>query len=259
MNKPLDEKTRPALFEYLLRLGDDQLILGQRLAEWCGHGPILEEDIALTNISLDCFGQAEALLALAGEVEGKGRNADRLAYFRDEWEFRNLQLLEQPRGDFGETIVRQFLFDAMAHPLYTALQESAYEPLAAIAAKAVKEVTYHLRHARGWMVRLGDGTDESRRRVQQALERQWPFTGELFFSDDRDWILIQAGIIPDPAQFRPIWTETVTQTLAGAQLTQPEEPAYMAEGARLGRHSEHLGHMLAQLQILARSHPQAKW
>lgn len=255
----LNQATKDALFEFLLRIGDDQLVLAQRLAEWCGVGPELEEDIALTNISLDCIGQAEMILGLAGEIEGEGRDADRLAYHRDEYEFRNLQLLERPRGNFGDTIVRQFLYDAFAYFYYKALKESSYQPVADIATKALKEITYHLRHSREWLIRLGDGTDVSHEKVQTALNELWPFTGELFFTNDVDTRLIEAGIIPDAAAMRADWDKTVNDTLELATLSRPEDPKHWPCDARLGRHSEHLGHMLSNMQILARSHPNATW
>ncbi len=254
----LDNKTQEALFEYLLRLGDDLLVLGHRLSEWCGHGPILEEDLALANISLDLIGQAEAILSLAGKVEGKGRSEDDLAYFRDEYEFRNLQLVEQPRGDFAQTIARQFLFDAMAWHFYDLLKSSSYEPLAAIASKVHKETTYHLRHSRAWIHRLGDGTTESHDRLQRAIDEYWTYTGELFFTNEVDELLLEKGMIPDLKQILPKWRELVSAELQKGTLTMPED-GFMASGSRLGRHSEHLGHMLAEMQILARSHPGATW
>ncbi len=246
------------MFEYLLRIGDDSLVLGHRLSEWCGHGPILEEDIALSNIALDCVGQAEAFLQLAGELEGEGRDADALAYFRDEYEFRNLQLMEQPIGDFAYTMVRQFLYDAFAYYFFDDLKVSGFEPIAALAAKTHKEVAYHLRHAREWTLRLGDGVAESHRRAQQALDRLWRYTDELFFMDEVDQRLIVRGYVPDLALIRPKWRQLVGDTLAEATLGVPEN-VFMASGSRLGRHSEHLGHMLSEMQILARSHPDADW
>ena len=253
------EHLREPLFAYLLRLGDDSLVLGQRLSEWCGHGPVLEEDIALTNIALDCVGQAESMLRLAGEVEGAGRSQDDLAYHRDEVAFRNALLVEQPNGDFGDTIMRQFLFDAFAWHFYGELTESGFAPLAALAAKGHKEVTYHLRHAREWVIRLGDGTDESRRRISASLARLWPFTDELFLTDEVDRKLILEGIAPDMELLRGKVRRLVETTLAEATLEMPEDPPFWPEGGRSGRHSEHLGHMLATMQILARSHPGAAW
>ena len=259
MSNQLEQATKENLFEYLLRLGDDMLVLGQRLSEWCGHGPILEEDIALTNIALDHVGQAEMILHLAGEVEDKGRSEDDLAYFRDEYEFRNALLLEQPRGHFGDTIARQFLFDAFAWLLYEELKSSAYQPLADIAAKAHKEITYHLRHSRQWVLRLGAGTEESHARIDQSFQGLWHLTDELFFSNHVDQALLEAGMAPDLASLRSKWRELVKSTLTEATLPIPVDPPFWAQGARVGQHSEHLGHMLATMQILPRSHPDAEW
>ena len=250
--------TRSALVQFLLRHGDDRLVLGHRLSEWCGHAPILEEDIALANIALDLVGQANLLLGLAGQLEGQGRDADTLAYFREATGFRNLQLVELPNGDFGFTIVRQFLFDAYDVPFLDALQRSAHPELAGIAAKAHKEARYHLRHSAEWVIKLGDGTDESHRRVQAALDEQWRFTGELFAPDDVDRTLAAAGIAPDLAAIAPRWRERVEAVLRQATLTLPASTPAML-GGRRGWHSEHLGHMLAEMQIVARSFPGAKW
>jgi ring-1,2-phenylacetyl-CoA epoxidase subunit PaaC len=246
------------LFEYLLRLGDDRLVLGHRLSEWCGHGPILEEDIALANIALDLVGQGSALLALAGTTEGAGRDEDALAYFRDEAEFRNVQMAELPRGDFAFTIARQFLFDAHSVLLWDALQRCAFVPLAGIAAKALKEDTYHLRHSSDWMIRLGDGTDESRARVQRALDGLWRFTGELLEQDEVDDAVRGEGIAVDSAAIASRWRETVRDVVEHATLQLPGDGP-MAGGGRRGRHTEFLGHMLSEMQIVARSHPGAKW
>ncbi|HTR77920.1 MAG TPA: 1,2-phenylacetyl-CoA epoxidase subunit PaaC [Gemmatimonadaceae bacterium] len=246
------------LFEYLLRLGDDRLVLGHRLSEWCGHGPILEEDIAMANIALDLVGQASALLKLAGETEGAGRDEDTLAYFRGEPEFRNVQLAELPKGDFAFTIVRQFLFDAYSLPLWTALERCTFAPLAAIAAKARKEDTYHLRHTGDWVLRLGDGTDESHTRAQAALDELWRFTGELFESDAVDADVRGRGVAVDLAAIRTEWERTVGEVVRRATLTLPP-PGPPVTGGRRGRHTEFLGHMLAEMQIVARSHPGAKW
>lgn len=249
--------TRP-LLEYLLRHGDDRLVLGHRLSEWCGHGPILEEDIATANIALDLLGQATMLLKLAGQVEGQGRDEDALAYWRDEREFRNLQLLELPRGDFGFTMVRLFLFSAFAYHHLEALARSTHRELAGIAAKAHKEARYHVRHSAEWVLRLGDGTEESHRRTQAALDECWPWTVELFSQDDVERALRAEGVAPDLEPMRAPWERMVTDHLAKATLTLPEGPARMT-GGRTGRHTEHLGHMLAEMQIVARSHPGATW
>lgn len=254
----LDDTTRAALVEYLQRHGDDRLILGHRLSEWCGHAPILEEDIALANIALDFVGQANLLLGLAGQIEGQGRDADALAYFRGEVDFRNLQLVELPKGDFAFTIVRQFLFDAYDVPFLEALSRSSHSELAGIAAKAHKEARYHLRHSAEWVIKLGDGTDESRRRTQRALDELWHYTGELFTSDERDRQLVAAGIAPDLTALDSGWRDRVAAVLRQATLTIPESGPAML-GGRRGRHTEHLGHLLAEMQIVARSFPGATW
>lgn len=246
------------LFEYLCRLGDDRLVLGHRLSQWCGHAPILEEDIALANFALDFVGQAAALLRLAGEVEGKGRDEDALAYHRDENEFRNVQLVELPRGDFGFTLMRQYLFDAFDVLFLERLVKSKHETLAGIAAKALKEAKYHSRHSGEWVVRLGDGTQESHRRMQAALDELWSFTSELFVADGVDATLVEQGIGVDLPSLRTPWEITVRETIARATLTVPNDPR-IVRGGRQGRHSEHLGHMLAEMQILQRSHPGAQW
>ena len=244
--------------DYLLRLADDRLVLGHRLSEWCGHAPILEEDIALANIALDLIGQATALLELAAVREGRGRSADDLAYFRDAREYRNLQLCELPNGDFAVTIARQFLFDAYAHGSLDALQRSADEELAGIAAKALKECRYHRRHSAEWMAKLGDGTAESHARAQAALDELWRFTGELFLVDDLDHAMAAAGVAPDPVSLRDGWLRQVTDVLQAATLTLPDDRA-VARGGRQGLHTEHLGHMLAEMQSVARAHPGVEW
>ena len=252
------KSTDSDLFEYLLRLGDDRLVLGHRLSEWCGHAPILEEDIALANIALDLIGQATLYLHLAGETEGKGRSEDALAYFREAIEFRNVQLVELPIGDFAFTIVRQFLFDAFSFHQLEELQKSANAELAGIAAKGYKEVRYHLRHSSEWVQRLGDGTEESHARAQKALDDLWRFTGEMFQSDEIDDRLLAAGIAPDLRRIEPKWNGVVSDVLRRATLTVPES-GYMMNGGRQGRHTEYLGHMLSEMQIVARSHPGAEW
>jgi ring-1,2-phenylacetyl-CoA epoxidase subunit PaaC len=252
------ERRPDPLFEYLLRLGDDRLVLGHRLSQWCGHGPILEEDIALANIALDCLGHATMFLRLAGQVEGDGRDEDALAYWRDEREFRNLQMLELPRGDFAFTIMRQFLFASLSRLQLEGLTTSSHAELAGIAAKALKETRYHLRHSAEWVLRLGDGTEESHTRLQSALGELWPWTGELFFQNEVDGALREARVVPDLAVLQSPWQAAVTEHLTRATLSIPSTPARMT-GGRVGRHTEHLGHMLAEMQIVARSHPGAKW
>jgi ring-1,2-phenylacetyl-CoA epoxidase subunit PaaC len=246
------------LFEYMLRLGDDRLVLGHRLSEWCGHGPILEEDIALANIALDLIGQATLYLRLAGETEGKGRTEDALAYFREGVEFRNVQLVELPRGDFAFTIVRQFLFDAYSYHLLEQLVRSKHAELAGIAAKGYKEVRYHLRHSSDWVQRLGDGTAESRARAQKAVDDLWRFTGEMFTPDEIDERMRANRVGADLSVIEKKWHAIVTDVLGRATLSVPTEP-FMVSGGRNGRHTEYLGHMLAEMQIVARSHPGAEW
>jgi ring-1,2-phenylacetyl-CoA epoxidase subunit PaaC len=247
-----------ALVEYLLRLGDDRLVLGHRLSEWCGHAPILEEDIALANIALDLVGQASRLLALAGETEAAGRDEDALAYLREAIDFRNVLMVELPKGDFAYTIVRQFLFSVAAYYQMEGLVESTNATLAGIAGKAVKETRYHVRHAGEWVIKLGDGTAESHRRSQDALDALWRFTGEMFLVDDVDATLIGAGMIPDMALSESRWRAQVTDVLQRATLTVPET-GYMQRGGRAGKHTEHLGHLLSEMQIVQRSYPGATW
>lgn len=247
-----------ALVPYLLRLGDDRLVLGHRLSEWCGHGPILEEDIALTNIALDLIGQASLLLKLAGHEEGQGRDEDALAYFRDAVDFRNALMVELPKGDFGFTIVRQFLFSVYSVLQMEALQRTKLEALAGIAAKALKESTYHVRHCAQWVITLGAGTDESHERAQRAVDELWRYTGELFTSDEIDREVAAVGVGVDPGTLAEPWQEQVGEVFLRAGLSVPRNE-YMQRGGRLGRHTEHLGHALAEMQIVARSHPGATW
>ncbi|HET6467709.1 MAG TPA: 1,2-phenylacetyl-CoA epoxidase subunit PaaC [Geminicoccaceae bacterium] len=248
----------PPLLAYTLRLADDALVLGHRLSEWTGSAPLLEEEMALANMGLDLIGQARALYAYAGEVEGKGRSEDDLAFLRDEGEFTNLLLVEQPNGDFARTMARQLLYAAFARPFWQTTTGSRDATLAAIAAKAEKEMAYHVRHSGEWLIRLGDGTAESHERAQAALGELWPCTGELFETDDTARALIEEGIAADPAPLRPVWEETVGHVLAEATLARPPD-GWMQSGGRAGRHSEHLGPMLAVMQVLPRRHPGARW
>ena len=251
--------TEPAAsVEYLLRLGDTSLVLGQRLGEWIGHSPALEEDLGLANLALDLVGQARLLLSYAGEVEGRGRDEDALAFFRDAPQFRNFTLVEQPNGDFAQTVVRQFLLDAWQVELYEALVSSADGRLAAIAAKAVKESRYHYRFSSGWVVRLGDGTEESHRRMQNAMDSLWRFTDELFAVDEVDERMAAAGIAPRLAELQPRWSARVDEVLREATLQRPQSVRYPWQGKR-GVHSEHLGHMLTEMQHLQRTYPGARW
>ncbi|MFO7547821.1 MAG: 1,2-phenylacetyl-CoA epoxidase subunit PaaC [Acidimicrobiia bacterium] len=243
---------------HLLRLADDNLVLAQRLAEWTSKAPELEEDIALTNIGLDHLGVARALYRHAGEVEGEGRSEDDLAFLRSEREYLNLLLVEQPNGDFAHTMARQLLVDAYQIGLWEALGSSADEVLAGIAAKALKEVRYHLRHSSTWVIRLGDGTDESHRRMQRSIDDLWRFTDELFTGDEVEAALVSEGIAVEPGALRPAWDERVDAVLEEATLSRPADP-YQRMGGRTGFHTEHLGHLLAELQWMQRSYPGQSW
>lgn len=246
------------LFQYTLRLADTALILGHRLSEWVGHSPVIEEDLAFGNMGLDLIGQARALYTYAGQIEGKGRDEDVLAYLRDVADYRNLLLVEQPNGDFANTMVRQLLYAAFAFPHFEALARSKDATLAAIAAKAAKEMAYHLRHSAEWTIRLGDGTDESHARAQNALDDLWLYAGEMFETDQVERALIEAGIAVDPATLRATWDKTINEVLAEATLLRPRD-GYMQSGGRSGRHSEHLGHILSELQFMQRAYPGATW
>ncbi|PLP99103.1 1,2-phenylacetyl-CoA epoxidase subunit PaaC [Cupriavidus pauculus] len=252
------EDSKHATFDYLLRLGDAPLVLGQRLSEWCGKGPALEEDIALTNVALDLIGQARMWLSRAGEVEGAGRTEDQLAYLRDAHQFRNPLLAEQPNGSYADTLARQFLFDTWHYYLLDALRQSSDAAIAAIADKAVKEVAYHARRSADLVVRLGDGTAESHCRMQDAIDRLWMYTGELFDADTVDAGLIAAGVACDPATLREPWHRQVAEVLEEATLTMPAD-GWMQRGGHAGRHTEHLGFLLAEMQFLQRAYPGATW
>jgi len=258
--------TDAVLFDHLLRLGDTDLVLAQRLGEWVGKGPVLEEDIALTNVGLDLLGQARLWLGYAGEVEarvkGNGRSEDELAFRRDGPAFRNLQLAEQPNGDYAATMARQFYFDHAHLLLLGALARSRDDRVAAIAAKAFKEVRYHVERSSDWIVRLGDGTDESHARMQRALDDHWPYTGEMFAGDGVDSALAAAGIAPDPASLREAWLAAIGPVIAEATLTLPAGEWMQGgrgRGGKQGVHTEHLGHLLAEMQFLQRAYPGAQW
>lgn len=248
-----------ALFDYLLRMGDTTLILSHRLSEWCGHAPTIEEDLALPNVALDLIGQTRMWLDLAGEAEGRGRDADALAYLRTERQFRNLLLVEQPNGDFAVTLARQFLFDAWHLELLGALTESRHERIAGIAAKGLVEARYHLTRSSDWVVRLGDGTGESHRRIQTALDALWRYTGEMFEGDAVEAELADAGTAPRAGELKPAWDKRVAEVLADATLIRPED-GWMARGGKTdGVHTEHLGYLLAEMQSLPRAYPGARW
>ena len=248
-----------AHFEYVLQLGDNALILGHRLSEWCGHGPVLEQDIALTNIALDQVGQARSLLKYAGSLENKGRDEDALAYLRDVPEYRNVLLVEQPNTDFAYTIVRQFFFDAFNYYLHEALTRSKDEHLRAIAEKSLKEITYHLRFSSEWMIRLGDGTEVSHNKIQTALDDLWMYTGELFEPSEADQLMLAEGIAPDLSTLKAAFGKKVTAILAQATLQQPDIK-WMQYGGKSGKmHSEYLGFILAELQFMQRAYPNMEW
>jgi ring-1,2-phenylacetyl-CoA epoxidase subunit PaaC len=245
-------------FEYALRLGDNALILSHRLSQWCGHGPALEEDIAMANVALDLIGQAQFWLGLAGELEGAGRSADDLAYKRDAAEFRNALLVERPNGDYGHTLMRQYLFDAWHGELLCALSQSSDARFAEIAAKAQREVAYHVERSAELIVALGDGTAESHARMQGALEALWPYVGELFFGDEIDTRLAVEGVAPAAPSLRPAWDRATGAVFAEATL-KPPASAFAQLGGRSGRHTEALGHLLAEMQFLPRAYAQAQW
>jgi ring-1,2-phenylacetyl-CoA epoxidase subunit PaaC len=243
---------------YALRRADDALILGHRLSEWCGHAPMMEEDMALANMGLDLLGQARELYSYAAKVEAKDNDEDKFAYLRDVRQYRNLLLLEQPNGDFARTMVRQFFYAVFADLYWRAMMNSRDATLAAIAAKSEKESAYHVRHSSEWIIRLGDGTDESHRRAQTAIDDLWAYTGEMFEADDGERGLIDAGIAIDAAALRPRWLETVSNVLREATLVLPKGE-WMQQGGRSGRHSEHLGHLLSELQSMQRTFPGVTW
>ena len=247
-----------ALFDYLLRLGDDQQILSQRLGEWCGHAPTLEEDLALTNIALDLLGQARSLYTYAGEVEGKGRDEDQLAFMRYENDYVNVLLVERPNGDFAHTITRQFFYSLFMDLVWRELAKSSDETVAAIAAKAIKEVDYHVRHSAEWVIRLGQGTEESRSRMEDALEELAIYTGEMFEMDELAQQMAKDGIAPDVASLKDEWQAGVDNILSQAGLAMPKVN-WMQTGGRSGEHTEHMGHILAELQYMQRAYPGLTW
>ena len=258
MATPSIQVIETPLVLYALRRADDALILGHRLSEWCGHAPMLEEDMALANMGLDLLGQARELYSYAATAEGKGNDEDKFAYLRDVRQYRNLLLAEQPNGDFAHTIVRQFFYAAFADLYWRAMMKSSDATLAAIAAKSEKESAYHLRHSSEWVIRLGDGTTESNARAQAAIDDLWSFTGEMFEADDSERSLIEAGAAIDPARLRPRWLEMVSAVVSEATLALPNT-GWMQKGGRSGRHSEHLGHLLSELQSMQRTFPGASW
>lgn len=255
---PLSFLNKSVMLEYLLRLGDNTLVLSQRLSEWCGHGPVLEQDIALTNIALDLLGQTRMYLSYAAEMEGLGHTEDDLAYFRDAHQFRNCLLVERPNGDWAQTIVRQFFFDVFNYYQLQALCQSTDQRLREIAEKALKEATYHLRFSSEWVIRLGDGTEVSHQKMQAAIETLWPFSGELCTPDELDTKMANQGIAPNLLEIKVLWDKKVSEVLQEATLVPPGNN-WMQSGGKQGRHSEHLGFLLAEMQSLQRTYPGNVW
>ncbi len=251
--------TKDALFTYLLRQADLNLILGHRVSEWCGHGPVLEQDIALINTALDILGQAKSLFNYAAEYQGEGKTEDDLAYLRIEQEYVNPLICEQPNGHFGDTIARQFFVDAFQYLYYQELKHSKNEFLSAFAVKSLKEVTYHLRFSSEWLTRLGDGTEESHQKMQESIDDIWSYTGELFEMDDVEKVLLSEGIVVDTATIKDKWYTLVEGIITKATLTMPDKDAWMISGGRKGNHTEYLGYILADLQYLQRAYPNSAW
>jgi len=251
-------EVRQLVLDYTLQLADTSLILSHRLAEWCGHGPILEQDLAMTNISLDLLGEARSLYQYAAELEGKDRTEDDLAYLRDAVEYKNPLLVEQPNGDFGDTVLRQFIFDTYHYFFLKELQKSTDNRLAAIAEKSLKEATYHIKWSSEWVIRLGDGTAESKQRIEKAIDELWTYAGELFQVTPTEKALQEQGIIPDYTAIKAEWDKHVAQVFEEATLAVPHDQ-WMQSGGKTGKHSEHLGYILAELQYLQRALPGQKW
>ena len=256
--RPRGQAQQDDLLALLIRLGDDHLILGHRLSEWCGHAPMLEEDLALPNMALDLLGTARMCYGYAAEIEGGGKTEDDYAFLRDGTAFRHILMVEQPNGDFAHTILRQFFFAAFMHPFWQEMTGSADQQLAAHAQKAVKELAYHIRHAGEWVIRLGDGTPESARRMGDALDALSPYVGELFETDSISMVLTKAGILPDMKAVQSQFDTTVAQTFRAATLPD-YAPEFAHSGGRRGRHTEHLGHLLAELQFMQRAYPGQSW
>lgn len=250
--------TDQLISEYALRIGDTSLILGQRLGEWCGHGPVLEEDIALTNIALDLIGQATTFLAYAGKMEGKSRTEDDLAFFRETREFRNTLLAEQPNGDFAQTILRQLFISTFQFYFFDQLKKSSDEMFVSLAEKSLKEVSYHLRHSAEWTYRLGDGTDESKQKMLAALSELWRYSGDLFLMDETDKELLKSNIAVDLNGVKTEWEKKIKEIFLKATLPIQSD-TFMITGGIKGNHTEHLGHLLSEMQILPRSYPGAIW
>jgi ring-1,2-phenylacetyl-CoA epoxidase subunit PaaC len=259
VSTPVETNIVDAKIEYLLRQGDNALVLSQQLSQLCGKGPALEEDMALTNVALDLLGQTRMWLTYAGQLEGQGRDEDKLAFHRDAREYRNVLLVEQPNGSYAETMMRQFLFDTWHYFLMRGLLKSTDPRIAGIAEKSFKEVTYHLRRSGDLVVRLGDGTDVSHRMMQAALDDLWMYAGEVFLYDEIDNAMVEQGIAPKAEELRAAFLDHVNDILVEATLTMPSPDAYMQRGGKQGRHTERLGFILAEMQFLQRAYPGAEW
>lgn len=246
-------------FHWSLRAGDNTLVLSQRLSEWCGKGPALEEDMALTNIALDLLGQSTLWLSYAAKLEGKDRDEDDLAFLRDAHEFHNLLLVEQPNGDYGDTLVRQLYFDVWHTLWLRSLLSSSDSDIAHIAEKSLKEVTYHLRRSSDLIIRLGDGSDESHQRIQRSVDALWMYSGECFIDDELDKVIADRKIAPLPSSLKEEWLATIQNIFSKATLGMPSKDAWMQQGGKQGRHTEHLGYLLAEMQFLQRAYPGATW
>lgn len=257
-NIAIHTDTQTALCDYVLHLADTNLILGQRICEWCGHGPVLEQDIALSNIGLDLLGQTRSLYQYAAELQGEGKTEDDLAFLRSERQFKNLLLAEQPNGDFGYTIVRQFLYETFQQLLLSELKKSSNAQLAAIAEKSLIETNYHYKWSAEWVIRLGDGTEESKSRIQKSINEIWTYSGEMFIPSADEQLLASVGIIPEVTTLQDAWMQKVKAVFEEATLTMPE-PMYMQRGGKTGVHTEHLGYMLAEMQYLQRQYPGQTW
>ncbi|MCX6311951.1 MAG: phenylacetate-CoA oxygenase subunit PaaC [Bacteroidetes bacterium] len=255
----MSQNKNTALLDFVTRLGDNSLIAGHRLSEWSSNGPFLEEDIGMINIALDFIGQSRILLTYAGVVEGKERTEDDFAYFRNHEEFKNALLLEQPNGDFAVSTAKQFYYSVFNFLLYSELQKSKDETLAGFAAKALKEVTYHLRHSSEWVLRLGDGTEESKMRMQKGIDDLWMYTGDLFATTEGDLLLQKEGIIPDVAALKSKWLEMIADVFKRATLTMPDVNAFQQKGSREKKHTEYLSYIVGEMQSIARVYPGAKW
>ena len=249
------------MINYILHLADNALIYGHRLSEWCGHGPILEVDMALSNIALDNIGAARSLYQYAAAIEGNGKTEDSYPYQRDVREFKNVLLVEMPNGDFADTIARSLFFDAYQFLFYTALQKSSDKQLASIAEKSLKEVTYHLRFSKEWTIRMGDGTEESKQKIQHAINELWSYTGEMFDASDVEKQMIETGIAPDIASLKPLWEQIISDTLEEATLSFPiqMQGAWFQKGGKTGVHTEYMGFLLAEMQYLQKSYPGLEW